>query len=62
MSDVLKGDSLIAAIEGNLDKMAHRDLVLTCQMLERGRTIWRKEAEELRAELDEYKKLFGDIK
>lgn len=45
------GDSLVAAIEGNLAGMAHSDLVLTCQMLERGRMVWRKEAEALRTTL-----------
>ena len=44
-------DSLVAAIDGNLNGMAHGDLVLTCQMLERGRAIWRKEAEALKATL-----------
>lgn len=31
--------------------MAHSDLVLTCQMLERGRATWRKEAEALKETL-----------
>lgn len=44
-------DSLVAAIEGNLNGMAHGDLVLTCKMLERGRATWRKEAEALHATL-----------
>lgn len=39
--------SLVAAIEGNYAGMSHADLVLTCEMLERGRTVWRKEAEAL---------------
>lgn len=43
--------SLVAALEGNLNGMAHSDLVLTCQMLERGRATWRKEAEDLKATL-----------
>lgn len=41
-------DSLVAAIDGNLSGMAKADLVLTCEMLERGRAQWRKEAEELK--------------
>lgn len=41
----------MAAIEGNLNGMAHGDLVLTCQMLSRGRATWRKEAEALHATL-----------
>lgn len=44
-------NSLTAALEGNLSGMAHGDLVLTCQMLERGRATWRKEAEALKATL-----------
>ena len=42
---------MLAAIDGNLNGMAHGDLVLTCQMLERGRARWRHEAEELMATL-----------
>ena len=44
-------DSLVAAIEGDLNGMAHGDLVLTCQMLKRGRETWRKEAESLKKTL-----------
>ena len=46
-------ESLVAAIEGNLNGMAHGDLVLTCKMLERGRATWRKEAEAFKATLSE---------
>ena len=53
-------DSLIAAIEGDRSKMAHGDLVLTCQMLERGRARWRKEAEEAQEALREIVMLCGD--
>lgn len=42
--------SLIAAIEGNRAGMSHSDLVLTCNMLERGRAAWRKECEEAQRE------------
>lgn len=44
-------ESLLGAIKGDRNKMSHRDLVLTCQMLERGRAAWRKESEALRATL-----------
>lgn len=41
-------DSLIAAINGDRSGMSHSDLVLTCNMLERGRTAWRRDFEELK--------------
>ncbi len=51
MSDPTKEESFISAIEGNLSGMSHADLVLTCQMLKRGRAEWRKEAEDAHREL-----------
>lgn len=48
----MNADSLIAAIEGNFKGMSHSDLVLTCEMLTRGREAWKKEAEELKAKLE----------
>jgi hypothetical protein len=48
---ISQSDSLIAAIDGNREGMSHSDLVLTCNMLERGRAQWRKEAEDMAAEL-----------
>lgn len=45
-------NSLVAAISGDRSGMTKADLILTCEMLERGRAIWRKEAEELRAIVD----------
>jgi hypothetical protein len=55
-----EGDSLIAAIEGNFAGMSHSDLVLTCEMLTRGREQWRKEAEELKAKLESPGCLYAD--
>ena len=43
-------ESLSAAIDGDLRGMSHSDLVLTCEMLVRGRAAWRKEAEEAKAQ------------
>lgn len=43
--------SLIAAIEGNWSGMSKEDLISTCQMLTRGRDVWRKEAEQTQSEL-----------
>lgn len=43
--------SLVAAIEGDLSGMSKENLVLTCEMLERGRAAWRKDAEDYRATL-----------
>ena len=40
-------DSLVAALEGNYEGMSHADLVLTCNMLHKGRETWRKEVEAL---------------
>jgi hypothetical protein len=40
-------DSLVAAIEGNREAMSHSDLVLTCNMLEKGRAGWRAQSEKL---------------
>lgn len=53
---ISKEDSLVAAIEGNYSKMAHADLVLTCQMLTRGRAAWRKEAEDAKKEIEHLNK------
>jgi hypothetical protein len=49
--NISKDDSLIAAIEGDYSGMSHADLVLTCNMLLRGRDTWRKEAETAQARL-----------
>lgn len=46
-------DSLVAAIEGNYAGMKHSDLVLTCEMLARGREGWRKEAEQAQAQYNQ---------
>jgi len=54
-----KEDSLVAAIEGNRAGMAHTDLVLTCNMLERGRAVWRKEAEEAQQRVRELESTSG---
>lgn len=56
---VSKVDSLVAAIEGDYSKMSHADLVLTCNMLHRGRAIWQKEAEELKERLNYHGCLFA---
>ena len=45
-------DSLVAAIEGNFKSMSHSDLVLTCEMLTRGREAWKKECEDAHIVLD----------
>lgn len=37
--------SLLSAIEGSYEGMSHADLVLTCNMLARGRSAWQKECE-----------------
>lgn len=49
-------DSLVAAIEGDFKGMRHSDLVLTCEMLTRGREAWRKECEQAQRERDEARK------
>jgi hypothetical protein len=60
MKETTKEESLIAAIDGNLNGMSHSDLVLTCQMLERGRAAWRKESEQLRQTLVMIKRELDD--
>lgn len=45
--------SLLSAIEGNRAGMSHRDLVLTCNMLERGRTAWQRECESEKLKVKE---------
>ncbi len=50
---IKKEDSLVSAIEGNFSGMAHSDLVLTCEMLTRGRAAWQKECEDAHAVLDD---------
>jgi len=45
-------NSLVAAIEGNYSGMSKADLVLTCNMLLKGREAWRKEYDSLKARLD----------
>lgn len=37
--------SLLSAIEGSYERMSHSDLVMTCNMLSRGRTAWQREYE-----------------
>lgn len=39
-------NSLLSAIEGSYEGMSHADLVMTCNMLARGRTTWQRECED----------------
>lgn len=55
-SAICSVDSLVAAIEGNYAGMAHSDLVMTCQMLERGRAAWRADAERMKPVIEHYLK------
>jgi hypothetical protein len=50
-------ESLLAALEGNLEGMRHSDLVSTCRMLGRGREIWRKECEAEKAKVSDLLKV-----
>lgn len=50
----ISADSLVAAIEGNYVGMSHGHLVLTCQMLKRGRAAWRADAERMKPVIEHY--------
>jgi hypothetical protein len=54
-------DSLVAAIEGDFNGMSHADLVLSCQMLTRGRAEWKKECEQAQKELERWRKAASPV-